>query len=91
MATLSVILKSEKDDLIRSLGESRDQLDGAGGEIVLNFSAVRRVDADVLYAMQQLADAAEGKGVKLALQSVNGDIYKVLKLLKLAPRFRYLD
>jgi anti-anti-sigma regulatory factor len=59
--------------------------------MVLDFSTVRRVDPAALSAMEELAAVAEGKDVKLALRGVNIDIYKVLKLAKLVPRFSFLS
>ena len=40
--------------------------------------------------MEQLASLADDKAVKIGLRGVNVDIYKVLKLVKLAPRFCFL-
>jgi hypothetical protein len=51
---------------------------------------VRRVDASALRAMETLAGIAEGKAIKVGLRGVNVDIYKVLKLVKLASRFSFL-
>jgi len=65
-------------------------LGSAQGETVLDFSRVRRVDAKAIRAMEELATIAEAKGVKVELRSVNVEIYKVLKLVKLAPRFSFL-
>ena len=57
----------------------------------LDFSAVRRVDTAGLSALEELAAIAEGRGVKLALRGVNSEVYKVLKLAKLGPRFSFLS
>lgn len=54
---------------------------------ILDFSAVRRIDAQGLHELEALA-AGEPKPV---LRNVNVDVYKVLVLTKLAPRLRFLD
>ena len=58
--------------------------------MILDFSAVRRIDPDALTLLKALAGLADEKGVKLALRGVNVSIYKVLKLVNLAPRFSFL-
>jgi len=40
--------------------------------------------------MESLAGRADEKAVKVVLRGVNVDIYKVLKLMKLAPRFSFV-
>ena len=65
------------------------QIDSAGGEMVLDFSAVRRIDARALGALEKLAGAAKEKAVKVALRGVNIGMYKALKLAKMAPRFSF--
>jgi anti-anti-sigma regulatory factor len=51
---------------------------------------VRRIDAAALGALQKLAALADQKAVKVVLSGVNVDIYKVLKLMRLEPRFSFL-
>jgi anti-anti-sigma regulatory factor len=65
------------------------KLDGAGGEVVLDFSSVRRIDPSAIGAMERLAGAADDKAVKIAVRGVHVDVYKVLKLVKLTPRFSF--
>jgi anti-anti-sigma regulatory factor len=66
-----------------------EQLKGAGSEMILDLSGVRRIDANVARAMEALADRGDAASVKIALNGVNVDIYKVLKLLKLTGRFSF--
>jgi anti-anti-sigma regulatory factor len=73
--------------VVVALKESCEQLDGAVGEVMLDFSSVPRIDPSGLTAMEALADAAADKGIKVVLSGVNVDIYKVLKLAKLTQRF----
>jgi len=72
-----------------TLQEALEKLDGAAGEVVLDFSSVRRVDPAALRMMEKLAAAAGEKAVKVVLRGVNIDIYKALTLIKLAPRFSF--
>jgi hypothetical protein len=41
--------------------------------------------------MENLATTADEKAAKVVLRGVNVDVYKVLKLMKLAPRMPALD
>ena len=51
---------------------------------------MRRIDPSAVREMEKLAGVADDKAVKVGLRGVNIDIYKVLKLVKLAPRFSFL-
>ena len=75
--------------VVVALKESCEQLDGAVGEVMLDFSSVPRIDPSGLKAVEALADAAAEKGVKVVLCGVNVDIYKVLKLARLTPLFSF--
>lgn len=90
MAMLAVWLKIEEDHVVQALQEARAKLEGADGEIILDFSSVRRIDPAALRAMEELAGIAKEKTVKLVLRGVNIDVYKVLKLMKLASRFSFV-
>jgi len=91
MATIAVMFKIDGEGVAPALQQAGESLDQANGQMVLDFSTVRRVDPAGLAAMQELATIADGRGVKLALRGVNIDVYKVLKLAKLAPRFSFLS
>jgi len=75
---------------VQGLQAARETLDTAQGDVVLDFSSVRRIDPNALRAMEKLAGLADGKTVKVVLRGVNVDIYKVLKLVKLTSRFSFL-
>ncbi len=92
MATIAMLLKIDGEGVAHALQQAGERLDTgtANGQMVLDFSTVRRVDPASLSAMVELAGIADGRGVKLALRGVNIDVYKVLKLAKLAPRFSFL-
>jgi anti-anti-sigma regulatory factor len=85
----AVRLKIDGERVAQTLQEAFEKLDSAGGEVVLDFSSVRRIDPSALRAMEKLAGMADDKAVKVALCGVNIDIYKVLKLMKLASRFSF--
>jgi anti-anti-sigma regulatory factor len=89
MATIAAWVNVDEYNVVPALGEAAEKLDGTEGEVILDFASVRRIDARALRAMEEFADLADKKAVKVVLRSVNVDVYKVLKLVKLAPRFSY--
>ena len=91
MGTIAVMFKIDGEGVAPALQQAGEKLDKANGQAVLDFSTVRRVDPAGLCAMEELAGIADGRGVKLALRGVNIDVYKVLKLAKLASRFSFLS
>lgn len=90
MATISLQHKIDGERLVPSLEEARKKLDGADGEMILDFSSVGLVDATALRAIEQLAAGAEDQGVKLVLRGASVEFYRVLKLMKLTQRFSFL-
>jgi len=77
-------------DMAEALQEARETLDAAGGKATLDLSALRRIDPRSLAAMEALAAEADKKGVRIVLRSVNVDVYRVLKLARLASRFSFV-
>ena len=65
------------------------QLDTARDQTTLDFSSVLRISPKDLRAMEELIERADNQSVKIVLCGVNVDIYKVLKLVKLTPRFSF--
>lgn len=90
MPMIAVWMKVEGNRIAESLREAREKLDTADGEVVLDFSSVRRIEAAAVKALEDFAAAADEKSVKVALRGVNADVYKVLKLVRLAPRFSFV-
>ena len=88
---IAVWLKIDEKRVAPELQEAGARLDGAQGEVVLDFSAVRRIDPCVLRAMEEFAGIADGKGVKVVLRGLNVGAYKVLKLIKVAQRFSFVS
>jgi anti-anti-sigma regulatory factor len=70
--------------------EAHNALDSAEGELVLDFSSVRRIDSNSLRALEGLACAADAKSVKIVLRGIDVNVYKVLKLMKLTHRFSFV-
>jgi anti-anti-sigma regulatory factor len=66
-----------------------EKLSRAGGEMVLDFSAVGRIDPATARALEALADLAGQSSVRVVLRGVNIDIYKALKLLRLSPKLSF--
>jgi anti-anti-sigma regulatory factor len=88
MAT-AVWLVIDEQCVVPALQEAGEKLDGAVGEVVLDFVSVRRIDSSALRAIEEFASKADRKGKKVALCGVSIDIYKVLKLVKHTPRFTF--
>lgn len=85
----TVFLNIAETRVVPTLREAGEKLDGTEGEVFLDFSSVRRIDSNALRAIEELARIADEKSVKVALRGVNIDVYKVLKLVKLARRFSF--
>jgi len=91
MAMMAVWLKIDEERVVQALQEAGEKLDSTEGEVVLDFSSVRRIDPGVLRGMEAFAGIADGKGVKAVLRGVNVGVYKVLKLVKLTSRFSFVS
>lgn len=90
MAAIAVWTKVEEESAVEELRGAGDKLDAATGDLTLDLSSVHQIDASMVRAMEELADRADDKGVKVALRGVNVDVYKVLKLVKLSARFVFV-
>jgi len=82
--------KIDGESVAHGLQEAGEKLGRTEGEVVLDFSSVRRIDPSAVREMEKLAGVADDKAIKIGLRGVNVDIYKVLKLVRLAPRFSFL-
>ena len=71
------------------IAQALAKLDGASREVALDLSSVSRIDPSAIGALEKLAGAADEKAVKVAMRGVHVDVYKVLKLVKLTPRFSF--
>ena len=89
MAIIAEWLNLEEKCVVPALAAAAEKLVDATGEVVLDFVSVRRIDANALRALEELAAEADKKDVDIVLLGVNVGLYKVLKLTKLARRFSY--
>ncbi len=89
-AMIAEWLKIDEVRVSQSLQEASGKLDEVEGEVVLDFTSVRRIDPSALRELGKMADRADDDTIKIGLRGVNIDVYKVLKLMKLAPRFFFL-
>lgn len=80
-------LKLDEKCLVATLQELGENLESTVGDVIVDFSDVRRVNSGALEALTEFADAAEDKAVNVVLHGVRVDVYRVLKLARLAQRF----
>jgi anti-anti-sigma regulatory factor len=74
------------DLLVRS---ALERLDTAENELILDFSGVRRVDPAAVRSLAELAAKAQAHSVRIVIEGVNIEIYKVLRLLAMAAQFSF--
>ena len=91
MTTTTGVQKVNGENVEQALDDVRRKLAGTEGGVILDFSGVRRVDHGGLRAIEDLANAADEKSVKISLQDVNVGVYKVLKLAGLTIRFSFVN
>jgi len=91
MEMIAVWLKIDEERVVQALQEAGDKLDSVEGEVALDFTCVRRIDANALRALEEFASIADKKNVKVVLRGVNVGVYKVLKLVKLGSRFSFVS
>lgn len=87
----AVFLNVDTARVVPALHEAGEKLDGAEGELALDFSSVIRIDSNAVQALEELARHADAKSVKVVLRGVNVDVYKVFKLVGLTRRFSFVD
>ncbi len=90
-ATISAWRKIDGQDVVQSLQAAAEKLANGDSDVVLDFTSVERIDTSALREMETLAARADEHSVKVGLRGVNIDVYKVLKLMKLSPRFSFLS
>jgi anti-anti-sigma regulatory factor len=91
MTMIPVGLDFDAESVAHAFEEAREKLGSTEGDLCLDFSSVRRIDPNALREMEALVGIADDKRVKIVLRGVNVEIYKVLKLMKLARRFSFLN
>jgi anti-anti-sigma regulatory factor len=80
--------KDRAESLVRA---ALERLDSAEQELVVDFSAVDRVDSAALRGLEELAAKAQERSVKVVLRGVNVEVYKVLKLVAVAGQFSFFN
>jgi anti-anti-sigma regulatory factor len=91
MTMIDVWVEIDGSRVGQALHEATEKLDSAGGDVFLDFSALRRLDPRRLGALEDFASAADDKAVMVTSRGVNVDIYKVLKLARLSSRFSIVN
>jgi anti-anti-sigma regulatory factor len=91
MPTMTVWPKVEETRIAQALQQVGEKLDSAGGDVVLDFSSVHKVDTSAVRAMEELARIAAEKSVKIVLHGVKVDVHKVLILSRLKSRFSFVS
>lgn len=90
MAMITAWLKIDEERVVPALQDAGEKLNGGKEEVVLDFSSVLRIVPSAVRAIEAFATIADDKAVKVVLRDVNVEVYKVLKLVKLAPRFSFV-
>jgi anti-anti-sigma regulatory factor len=91
MAIVSEWLKMDGEHMRESLNAAGARLQEGETELVLDFSAVKRLDAEALTQLGELAAIAEQRVARIAIRGVNVDVYRVLKTARLASCFTFLN
>lgn len=89
MTTTVISMDIDERRATAALQELSDKLDAASGKIILDFAAVHRIHASVLRGLEELAHAADQKGLAIVLRCVGLNAYRVLKLVRLTRRFSF--
>jgi anti-anti-sigma regulatory factor len=89
MGTVTVFTIDEMS-FVSAMQDAKRKLEGSEDEILLDFSGVLRIDSAGLRAMAELAQIAEEKAVRVAVQGVGISVYKTLKLMRL-PRVFWFE
>ena len=91
MPTIAAWPKLVEGQEAQGLREAAEKLDAAEGEVVFDFSCLRRIDSNTLRALEEFARSADEKAVTVVLRNVNVNIYKALTLAKLTSRFSFVS
>ena len=90
MPTIAEWLTIDGEQVLDGLRHAREKMETCSGELVLDFSAIQRLQPGAIRELEALVAIADRKKAKLCLRGVNVAIYKVLKLVRLAPRLSFL-
>lgn len=90
MGTAAVVA-IEEASLIPLLEKAKQNSLNRRGELILDFSAVHRIDAAGLRVLEEFARSAREKELTVILRGVHVDFYKALKLIGLADKFSFVS
>ena len=92
MSINTTLFRVDAGDVTRSLGQAHAAVEQqeASSELLLDFTAVRRLDAAAVRALREVWAVAAGRDVKLTARAVPVDVYKVLKLAGIADRISFM-
>lgn len=88
--TIASRLEVEESGIISILQQACERVGNGDGDLILDFSSVRRIQPSAIRELEKLAAMADERAITITLRGVNVDVYKVLKLVKLAPRFCFV-
>lgn len=86
---ISVLVKLEAHNAGPALEAECQRLDGGPGEAIIDLSALGRIDAGAVAGLEAFVRTAESKSVQVIFTGVNVDVYRVLKLVKLAAKVSF--
>jgi len=89
MANIAELIAIDSKNVTSSLEKATEKLSDVQGDTALNLSDVQQIDASALRALEQIAQSADERSVRVVLRGVNVNVYKVLKLVKLSRRFSF--
>jgi anti-anti-sigma regulatory factor len=87
----AAVLAIEEGALISRLENAKQSSQTTSGELILDFSAVHRIDAAGLHALEDFARFARDKRLKVILRGIHVDLYKALKLIGVTDQFSFVD
>ena len=90
-ANISKWVKIDGAAPAEGLRGANEKLAESDGELVLDLSAVLRIQPRALTELDRLARLAAQKSIKVVLRGVTVEVYKTLKLARLAPHFSFLS
>jgi anti-anti-sigma regulatory factor len=92
MTANTTLHRIDPGEVARSLSEARPALDQLhDGELLLDFSAVHRIDTAGVRALGDLVTSVGDRTVRLTARAVCVSVYKVLKLTGLADRLSFMS
>jgi anti-anti-sigma regulatory factor len=89
MTTNPGCIRLAPDRLVRDLQSEAMAAVEKADELELDLAAIQRVDTAAAQALEELAGAADRRGIRVRLRNTNLPVYKALLLLGLTRRFTF--